>query len=474
MQVFSTTISEVITHVHNIIAGQVSRKIIYQLGLEDVIKNHIYINGDYDGPSRSYNEKHLPILHENAFKCNVKYSANPFGIKWDSTTPGQHMDPALHRDDALRTRPVFYDPKHNIKLIERYLPCNIELECSMIFVDKVLAYDVMTRFTSTYVRGELLMVNDLSYDYRMPMEILQRLYIMGTMLGISKGSYLDWLMQCSNGNIQRIVSKRENNRHAEIVIKKQQFNSLASIDYTPDQPAIHSLSTSMDTVTLNFNVTIQFGRVNMLYLKYPIVMNNQLIPDELVTANREDAYGNLYHYLKYPYLALDPAYQFQKQLMKHPARNPWYDDWTVPINSSIAAVKAAPFFIGLFTLDNTNCKCTECECDCCKYKYTKIDLVEDMDQYKLSPDVLKWLSEHPEEALDTESKYSIAVFRDNNQIGASALKFDGRYLSVPNCKGGDYTYHVVISAATMAPDSPWTNNILLVISTDIAYGEKER
>ena len=464
MQVFSTTISEVITHVHQVIADQVCRKIIAQLGLRDVFKNHLYLNSDFFGPSKSSSEAKLPILHENAFKCNVKYSANPFGLKWDSTTPGQHLDPAIHRRDAMQTLPVFYDPIHNIQLIERYMPCNVEMECSMVFVDRVIAYDVMTRLASTYGRGELMMVNDLSYDYRMPMEILNRLYILGTQAGLQKGTYLDWLERGSNGLIQRIVSKRQRNQHAEIVIKKQQFGSLAAVDYNADQPPIQSLGTSADTVTIQFNVTVQFGRVNMLYLKYPILINNQLIPESLVTVGEEEMYGNLYPFIKHPYLALDPAYQFQKVLMQHPVRNPWYDDWTVPRNSSINADMQKPFFIGLFTLDNDGCDCENCNCKCCNNQYTTINIKDDLDKYKLGDKVLTWFKEHPDEAFDSESTYSIKVFSNDTEVGPSLLKFDGENLRFPNCKGGHNTYHLVISAKMVEFKEwggCWTSNLII-------------
>ena len=462
MQVFSTNISEVITHVHQVIADQVCRKIIYQLGLKDVFQNHLYFNSDFYGPSRSFNNVRLPILHENAFRCNVKYSANPFGLKWDSTTPGQHMDPALHRRDNLNTIPVFYDPKHNIQLIERYMPCNVEMECSMIFADRVLAYDVMTRLTSTYVRGELLMVNDLSYDYRMPMEILTRLYMLGRMINLKKGTYMDWLERCSNQKIQRVVSKRQHNQHAEIVIKKQQFNSLASIDYNADQPTMQTLGTSADTVTIPFNVTVQFGRVNMLYLKYPIVVNNTMIPEELVTSDKEEMFGSLYRFLKYPYLVLDPAYQFQKQLLQHPVHNPWYDDWMVPQNCSINADFHKPFFIGLFTLDNVDCPCSTCKNRCCRTKYTTINITE-LDQYKLAPEVLQWFKDNPDKALSTESDYAITVFINNTEVGASQLLFDGENLSFPNCKGPENIYHVVISTKIwkFKEGHPWRSNLLI-------------
>lgn len=462
MQVFSTTINEILEHVYNAIAGQVSRKIIYQLGLEDTIKNHIYIASDVLGPSKSYNERRLPILHENAFKCNVKYSMNPFGLKWDSTTPGQHMDPALHRRDAMQTLPVFYDPTHNIQLIERYMPCNITLDCSIVLVDRVVAFDVMTRLMSTYVRGELMMVNDLSYDYRMPMEILNRLYYLGKLAGVQKGTYLDWLTLGSRGNIQRIVSTRTKNQSAEIVIKKQSFGSLAAIDYQGESPAVQSLGTSMDTMTIEFSVTIQFGRVNMLYLKYPNVINNQLIPEELVTADKQDAYGSLYPFIQHPYLALNQPYQFQKQLASHPARLPWYDDWDVPEASALRSDYCRPFLIGIFTLDNEGCSCHCCENKCCETKYTTINIKEDFDQYSLADNVLEWFKEHPEEALQSDARYHIAVFVNDTQMGSSMLKFDGENLMVPNCKGSKNTYHLVIGASTvdLTAGGPWMCNLL--------------
>ena len=471
MLVYSTTINEIYTHIHEVIAEEVCRKMIQQLGLKDLFRNHLYFGSEVAGPSRSYNEKRLPILHENAFRCNIKYSTNPFGLKWDSLTPGQHLDPALHNRDWLRSPPIFKDTDHSIELVERYLPCNIELDCSMIFTDRVHAFDVMNRFTATYIRGELIMLNDLSYDYRLPNEVLNRLCKLGQLLELKHGTYMDWLHACSNGQIQRIVSQRQNNRHAEIVVKKHQFESLAAVDYVPDSPEFASLGTSMDTVTLKFTITIQFGRVNMLYLYYPIVVNNHLVPDSMVTVDPQDAYGGFYPLLKQTYTGLDAAYQLQKCLQSHPARNPWYDNWEVPRYSSIKADQCREFFIGVFTLDRDENDCCEaCRCPECHKRYTAIDITEGFDQYMLAPDVLKWFQEHPDKALNTESKYSLTVFKGGIQLDPSMLAFDGKILKVPNCKGVREIYRLVI-AATTREITPWINT-LLVFKFDIVASRK--
>lgn len=464
MLLYSTTINEIFTHIHEKIASQVCRKMIGQLGLTDVFKNHLYFNSDVTGPSRSYSERRLPILHENAFRCSIKYSTNPFGLKWDSTTAGQHMDPGIHRWDNMRTPPVFWDQKHGITLIERYLPCNIELDCNMLFTDRVVAFDVMNRITSTYVRGELLMVNDLSYDYSLPDGVICRLQRLASLMGQHRGTYMDWLDEYSGGQIKRIVSTRQTNRSAELVVQKHQYSSLAAVDYVPDSPDFVTQGTSLDVVQLHFTVTIQFGRVNMLYLKYPVVINNKLVPEDLVTVDPRDAYGPLYRFLRHPEYALNPAYQFQKCLMSHPARTPWYDDWDVPPYSGVVASEQRPFFIGLVLLDR-DVDCTKEKCDCkeCDNSFTKVDISTDLDQYKLAPDVLKWYEEHPKEALDTESKYSITLFRNNIQVSPASVKFDGHVFSFPNCRGVGHIYHVVLSAATRKFDgkSPWTSLILM-------------
>lgn len=464
MLVYSTTINEIFTHVHEKIAAQVCRKMIRELGLRDVFKNHLYFNSDVTAPSRSFNERRLPILHENAFRCSIKYSTNPIGLKWDSTSAGQHMDPGLHRWDVMRTPPVFWDQRHGITLVERYLPCNIELDCNMIFTDRVVAFDVMNRITATYVRGELLSVNDLSYDYSLPDGVIKRLRVLASLIGQHRGTYMDWLDEYSGGQIQRIVSTRQTNRSAELVVKKHQYSSLAAVDYVPDSPDFVTQGSSLDAVQLHFTVTIQFGRVNMLYLKYPIVLNNTLVPEALVTVDPRDAYGPLYPFLRHPEYALDPGYQFQKCLQSHPARSPWYDDWNVPPNSGVAASEQRPFFIGLMLLDgNPKCYSSKCNCENCQCKYTKVDISTDLDKYKLAPNVLKWYEEHPADALNTESKYSITVFRNNIQVDPSSLKFDGHVLTFPNCKGPGHIYHVVLSAATRvgSDGSPWSSLILL-------------
>ena len=110
MLISSSTLSENIIHVWKPLADQMSRKILQDLGLLEYMKNHVYINSSYTGPSKSWKDiqsRHA-ILNEPGMTVNIKFNSNPLGLKWGSSSPGQHMDPAIHRRDALVTKPLFF------------------------------------------------------------------------------------------------------------------------------------------------------------------------------------------------------------------------------------------------------------------------------------------------------------------------------------------------------------------------------
>ena len=448
MLISSSTISENIIHVWKPLADQMSRRVLQDLGILQYMENHIYVDSSYTGPSKSWRDiqsRHA-ILNEPGMYVNVKFNATPLGLKWDVTNPGQHMDPAIHRRDTMVENPLFYDPKTGVHIIEREQPCMMELECGLCFTDRVLAFDAVTRLMSTYVRGGLFSVTDLKYDYKFPLQLLTDLYTIGRMSGTPKGQVLDWIKRCSHGKMDLITNIHNPGKHKEMIVHREMYEVLAAIDYNADEPTTQSVGTSADTITLSFNITLQFGRVNMLYLKYPIVINNNLVPESLVYVPKSDAYTRLITLLKHPILAYDGQYQAQKHILRQPVRLPWYDNWMLPDNSRHTFEHAEPFLIGVFTLDNTACDdCADkCKCDCCECKYTVIDLYEDFDPHKLKEPVITYFKEHPQEALYPDAPYNLAVFADNTQVSPDKLQFDGRYLKFPNTMGSHRTYRLVL------------------------------
>lgn len=448
MLISESSVSENLHHVWLPLAEQASRKILQKLGLDEYFANNIFINSDYSGSSVSWKDKQTryAMLNEQKFHVNVKFNNNTLNLKWDTTSVAQHMDTMVHRRDTIPNKPLFFDKETGIHIIEREVPANIEMECQMVFNDSTVAFDAVTAFTNTFNRGELMECINLSYDYQMPVSILKDLWILGQMKGLKKGEFVEWFAKCSDNRIQWIESKRQNNLHHELVIKKHVYEALMSIDYNPDQPAIESKGTAAEAVVVPFNLTLQVSRANMIYLKYPIVVNNTMVPEQLVHFADDDLNLNLYKTLCHPNPSLNWMYQHTMHLEVHPLHMPWYDNWVIPQGSQLYNNNSFAMLTVAFTFDDEECKCCHkacCTCDCTAAN-TVLDLYS-LDGYKLSDRFKTWLLENKDIALDVDSPFSVSVYADNVQITPSKIEFDGRYLKIPNRFRHEGVYRVVFA-----------------------------
>lgn len=452
MLISESSVSESLTHIWLPLAEQAARKVSQKMGLREYFNNKIFINSDYTGSSMSWKDKYTryAMLNEPKYHVNVKFNNNTTNLKWDTTTVSQHMDTMVHRRDTINGKPLFLDYDTGIHIIERGVPANIEMECQMVFDDSVVAFDAVQAFINTFNRGELMEVIDLSYDYQMPVSILKDLWILGQLKGLKSGEFVDWFKKCSSNSIHWIESKRVNNKHHELVVKKQVYKALMAIDFNPDQPAIQSTGTAAEGVVLAFNITLQLTRTNMLYLKYPIVVNNQLVPEELVHITEDDMYHtNDFFGVHHPTASFYQGYNYVTPVIIRPVRMPWYDNWTIPINSQLESVDHFPFLTVVMTFDDEQCNCCckeVCPCDC-EYKYTTIDIHDDLDKYKLSDKVKEWFQKNPTIALDADSEYSITLWSNDRQVEPTLLSFDGRYLRIPNNIKRERVYRLVFTTA---------------------------
>lgn len=441
---YTTTLDEIITHIHYPVASQTVRYLIKELGLTKYMGNKIYINSIFNGPSRSHSQDRLPILNEPGFMATMRLHTNPVGTKWEMLA-GQATDARVIRKDTLHAKPILHDKNNLIYLTERYLPCGIEMECRLQFVDKTTAYDAMTRMYSTIGNNNFVVPINLSYNYRIPMPMIRSLWHLAYLTGVKKEEFVSWLQEKSNNQISRLVGKNKQSKAIELVVNKHQFEAYITTEYSSDEPEVQTSGTSADKIILSFTVFIQFARTNILYLEYPIVVNNQLVPESMVTAPRDGRFTPFVKLSKYGYDDFDGALQAAKVLLKYPVRNPWYDNWNIPQATPLSFYKSVPFFIGVFTLDETNCTCNRLDgrC-CCSSAYTSIDIT-DLDQYRLTDTVLNYFKENKEKCLDVASKYNIMVFADNTQIDKNSISFDGSVFKISNSFGKRRIYRFVIS-----------------------------
>ena len=502
-------VTEVVQHVYNVLANETCRHILQEIGILEEMDNHLYINSTLHNPSKSWDQNLNPILVEDRFVCTYDIRHASLGLTWDTTNVQQHTDSFLHKRYRNYKSPILEDRLHHITLSDTVLPFNIPMNCSMTFRDHARAHEIIDRMHLRFNHGEYVSVANLSYDYPLPLRIVQALWALASTIGIEKKCFPAWMSQFSNGMIRKIVAEGLVSDKAEWVVKRQVFETLIKIDYDPGNEPEGQGENNAESYAVRFNMTLHASRPSVLYLDYPIIVANTLVPESIITA--DTSYQNqLYKFLANPVYDIDMEYQQSKFLIPKPVQNPWYDDWQVPTFGTLHThLKTMPFFIGAFTLDEPDCRncpcksdgpppnpydqgpyspptpygegtpyewkaclhhswlarrsvhfhhdCNDCPyhkrtpqeepCPCfCRSKATTdLNLDTDLDRYRLSPIVREYYRERKEKALELASVYNISVFVDDVQMDKSLITFDGTVVHVSNALGPNHIYRLVLS-----------------------------
>ena len=355
----AAAVTESAYHIYMIMANQVARHILQELGILEMLDNRIYVNSSIYNPSKSSDQNKNAILVEDKFVCTFDMKHPSTGLVYDTTDIGLHMDAVRHRRDWMTRYPILRVDQHDITLYDSLIPFDITLNCELHFRDYIRAHDISDRFLLKFNRGELLDVTDLSYNYPIPFQIMQALWALASTIGVDKQCFGHWLEVYSNGIIKRIQSIADKNKRYEWVIDRRVFETLVKIDYDFSEPE----KTGQDNAeahVLRFTGTLHSSRPSVMYVDYPLVINNTLVPGDIVHVDTSYQ-KNLYEFLENPNRFLDPAYQISKAMTYQPVRNPWYDDWMPDVNfSQYRAFGSIPIFIGVFTMDEPECESCPC------------------------------------------------------------------------------------------------------------------
>ena len=434
MLVYSTAVPEVAVHMIEPISQQICRSIVTKLGCADLFSNRFYFNSDILGASKSTNDDNNPILRENKVVCSISPNLDPKNLKWDMAIPKNFYGQGISEYELSSRVPLFHDRLANTKLIEWEMPSSITLNVNMCFVDSVIAYDVFARIVTMYQNGDMLVVPNVVYDYKLPEKLLETMKIISRLRGATDDQFLEYMKQGSNGAITLNVN-RMNNDDSEMVVKHTLIRLLAQIELqNADKPNAQQIKRSPDSFHVEFSVTIQFNRQNTLYLVYPISICNQLTPPEALHFDRDKAHGFLLPQ-RHPYFEFDT---YNKNFNYTPkltcVRMPWYDNWNVPSSSPLRKKVYSPFFIAHFLLDNTDQEDGK----------TLIDLAGDLGGYSLAKPVVNLVSNYANDLFELEQPMNISVYADDIMIDPANLNINGTTLEIKN-SDPNRCYRVVLS-----------------------------
>lgn len=413
MLVLSAPVTEVTEHVLYPVAKQCVRKLMDDLDITELFKNKLYYQADKLGNSQTSDENHNPLIHRNKVVCNIRPDLNYKNLKWDSAIPWNFVGQNLTNFQRGVNVPIFTDSDSSVSMYEHSVPCSIIIDCKFVVIDSVIAEDIFNRLGAMFTNGDLLMVGNYIYDYKLPNDAAAILSYINFMKGNKESDLWEYLRKGSDKNISMQVHRNLEAKQVELVVNKTIIDNVAHIEFSMDKPNPEASSYSPDTFSVDCTITIQINRPSTVYLMYPIIINNKLVPEFAVPGNLSDAkYGFLIP-KKHPYFTFD-AYR-QKTLYQPKLtclHLPWYDNWQVPKTCIAPQYDYEPFFIGAVTLDNEDDP----------EAYTIVDLTKLPDGYQFSDSVLNILREVGDRALGTTESIHVGVYVNSDQLNPQKVK----------------------------------------------------
>ena len=439
MPTFTKSTEESVTHMIQPISEQVVSRLLKLLGIYPLFQDNIYFNSDDSAASKTRDSMHRPKISTNRIDIDMDYTINPNNMKWDGVTNKQLLAYHLSKNQTYEDVPILMDPGADIVMTELSRSCLIGLEVSMSLKDKEVANSIMERIISRFYTQSMIEYEDIYFDYPLHTDHLVLLYKFYKMRDIDHEamSFLDYLKYYSSEKIT--LNKSRTGEDSEFVILKTQYRVLTEISMNQDKPEAVKIERVPDRFKVTFKYDIQFSRPSSVILGYPVVIDNQLIP-ELARPAAERFHPN-----DADVVSVDIAHQmylYHKVIEEYPypiTRFPMYDDWNVPITSPIYKASFKPFFSGALLLDF----------DESEEPITQIDLINDLTApFQLHPIVIDALRVQGQASFFTEGLFNIAIYANNTPVDESLLELTSDLIVKVNSTMKEKRYHIVLSEAT--------------------------
>lgn len=435
MPIFDCEISEVSEHILYPIILQSVNKIIFDMGLKDVFQNNIDIRTGLTGVSKFKDKNRNQKIRHSRFECVATPQMNPMSVQWSECTTFKHS-PAYGRlkyqiEDKHR---IFEDPSAQVFLYEQNAPCSIQMSCNMILVNSNIAYSLPSKFYNRYLDGTVFQLEDLMFDFSLPKRVLYVLHSIYKNRNIEL-PFDKYLSICSNNEISYILNKndiasKKPNIRNEFVVQKMLMSALAKIEYTEDRPTEERSEKVPNEFHVPFVYTIQFSRPNSLILTYPIVVDNKILPADVIPVRNNRMLSNIL--MRNDTITTENYYnEFVYERINY-IQCPYYDDWTQKPDSILKATSYNELIVAAFLLDTD-------------VKETKINVESGFDKYTLHPYVIQIIREQCQGSFDRDCLFNISIFRNDSLLESCHLDMDEDLNVLLPYNLFNCNYHIVIS-----------------------------
>ena len=440
MPLLTRPVSELTDHVFMPITRQVAHRLLSSLGYADIIGDQIYINADWAAHSITSNANDNANTRQNRLSIETNLQMNPTSQKWDCYTFYHTTAYGINQLTLHNSDPIYSDINTQVEITEMVSPVTIVMNCDLVLDSSEYAFQTPQMIFNAHENGAVYSYTDLFFDYPVPKPIVSMLiqfWKMDRQFGQQANITFEEYVKIRSNNGWQVHKHRELDEY-EIVVPVYDLKTLCTLEYSEDRPSGVQENKLPVGWSIPFVYTIQFAMPTLNILKYPIVINNQMLPDNCIITNKHIRHNTLeeFHHGK-----ADEAYT---KYTNNPNRfrvpdqwiYPWYDDWVVPTDCELMKKhRSAVAIIDLTVEEDTNTNV--------------IPLKEDFDNdFRLTPLIKEFLYQEDSDATDMYSPYTVSVFRNNKQLSQDSIKFDEN-LNLTFTADSKYAiYRVVISIAT--------------------------
>lgn len=408
MPLLPSAITEYTNHIFDPIMNQVINRLIYKLGYKRIFEDRIYIKTNYRGPSDTSDGDNNAMLRADKFVAEATIQMQPDSVKWPTFNFNHTAAYGVNGGSIRNKNLILRDKLAKVSLWEQSSPCAITMSCRMHFLNKMHAYQTPHMINNMYLSGSILETNDLFFDYQLPGDIMKVLQVLHSLRDLPL-DFIRYIREASSGIIGTDLNIRGD--RPELVVKKAQTHALYSLEYTDEQPGTDETGSSPNEFIIPFTYTLQFNVPNLLFLEYPIIIDNKLVPAECIAINTVD-HPPGYDDGGMTFTNMDTYYKYYKAHPKTCFVNPFYEDWIPPTNSVPARFTQDPFYIGTLLIEDPNVPMS-------------ISLKGDIgDGCTLDPVCQAILKQQGNDSFNYDALINICVYKDNYILDRMEMVLD--------------------------------------------------
>lgn len=427
------------------ISQQMVYTILSRLGLRYTFENNIYITNDYTKPSiTSDDDSHNALISKD--RCNVKMEVvwNPTEVKWDINSFNLTQAYGIQGSTDKTLVPVLIDPQIDVYVVEQQVPCSMTLSFSLQFKNRESAFMAISAITNTSFRDSIINTHNLSYNYPITNELFICLHEIYKLRKNSMNQgFWTYLTRCSRGGTQYLQQRTGDK--VELVVKRQDIRAIGVLEHTQSAPTVEEQDRGIDRFIVEFTYTLQFARPDVLRLSFPVVINNQLVPNWMLPPPIESELAKVTAILQersiFGYLQ---STSLKPSLV---VRRPEYDDFKPPIQP-ITCNGFREFFNAVVLLDDT--------------PTTTIDLLNLGFHTQLHDTVVQIMKLQGSSVFETTGLINLMVYCNDIPVDQSLLSIDENLVLTIAMQDRLRRYHLVISEATDLNliDSKWFRTLI--------------